>query len=1121
MTGKRSSQYPSAIRYAAEWREEDHPRNEDGEFVEKDGGVGAALGDAYEGDGGDDSFDFGPDDAYSPGDGEALQLGPDDAYSPGDSYEGDFEAGEPDTSFDFGADEPPKAGGKVAQIVDDVLDDAFGGGESAEEQPRPGDTFTSRATGATYPATTPKQVADLIDRLKAMDAGRRERVATEDDEPELDADALGIDDEDQELDAGPEDDEPIDAEIVPDADKPPVAYPPAGAPGAAAGPAASNQPAAARRRLTLEAVAKIAEKLNTYLKTGKFDEEDLRRLGQSLAERFNPRPAPEDSPAAVVAEHLDKAPGIVGDALRALHASREVQRTGRTDNADLHGDYARRVYRHLQSVAREGDGFGEVYDLSAELGPGAVGYASPAGVLAMLPPRFKGQGWDVRYAAQPPGSEARAPLPQKPDAKGKQPKQPKAPPVVGSTPPKPPAPPKPPKPTPAPKPPKPAPAPKQPKGPKPPPVVGSVPPKPPKPPKAPKPEKAPKEQRTRSEHLLMGKISKLTEDPEEQRAIYDAARELHNMRQNEMSDLLQARNDLLPYSNKIDNAAFIRNLQRIMAKGGDEETLMKTPLGRRWDQLLERAQKDYPHLLGGGKRKLDPSSALMDLLSKPATEFEIPPLHSDESLAEAVSFIQSQANEPEFVPDPALDAVPFALSRATVIRYRRWAMSALGRYRAARAAARKYSKEWKESQHPREDDGKFAEKDSGAHNGGAMNANLPIATPPNDSVNDSRLVAGETIPRGESYDDALAIYNAWQKRNPRPPALYEAKLPEIPKGTPDRARLKAEQEAPYIAAQKEYEANLQAVSRLSGYAEHSLAKHKAEQAARESQSAAKHADKLKALAWAQSHAGKNQYAQQAIDDIRRGDDPLRSVHRAWYPGAAQYAIKQLKKLGAKREHTSEKSASAGSVYYGLPDGRRIRISDHELPLTEERQWNRSQGIRGRWREIVLDRVIPPEEIDAMIDDAVTGGNDDEEFVEKDGAAHNGDAMNLTLYRATDDPIIVGSASFSTSREAAEAYLNNPGFGGSTLYRADVEIDPDTLLDVFDMDTEDAIEAIREVADLPHPGAIGADEWVPRIAETLRDAGIEWVRVRESYPVDSETYIFVGGDDPELEEATDE
>jgi len=121
---------------------------------------------------------------------------------------------------------------------------------------------------------------------------------------------------------------------------------------------------------------------------------------------------------------------------------------------------------------------------------------------------------------------------------------------------------------------------------------------------------------------------------------------------------------------------------------------------------------------------------------------------------------------------------------------------------------------------------------------------------------------------------------------------------------------------------------------------------------------------------------------------------------------------------------------------------------------------------------------------------------------------------LTLYRATDDDIIVGCASFALSREAAEAYLRNPGYGGRSLWRAEVEIDPETLLDLVAVD--DPIATIMQTTGLPHPGAIGADEWVPRIADRLADVGIEWVRVAESYPTNTVTYIFVGSDDPEME-----
>lgn len=121
----------------------------------------------------------------------------------------------------------------------------------------------------------------------------------------------------------------------------------------------------------------------------------------------------------------------------------------------------------------------------------------------------------------------------------------------------------------------------------------------------------------------------------------------------------------------------------------------------------------------------------------------------------------------------------------------------------------------------------------------------------------------------------------------------------------------------------------------------------------------------------------------------------------------------------------------------------------------------------------------------------------------------------TLWRAADDDIVVDTASFSVSREAAELYLDNPGFGGAKLWTAKVSIEESQLLDLYDLADDAAFAAICDLTGLTHPGAIGVDEWVPRISYELRDAGIAWVRVRESYPVDSETWIFVGQDDPEM------
>lgn len=142
-----------------------------------------------------------------------------------------------------------------------------------------------------------------------------------------------------------------------------------------------------------------------------------------------------------------------------------------------------------------------------------------------------------------------------------------------------------------------------------------------------------------------------------------------------------------------------------------------------------------------------------------------------------------------------------------------------------------------------------------------------------------------------------------------------------------------------------------------------------------------------------------------------------------------------------------------------------------------------------------------------------------QFTGNGGTDHGAKASKtITLYRASDDDIITDTASFSTTLDAAKAYLDNPGFGGGTLWKSEVEINPDELLDLYDMDEDEAIAKIRKLTGVGNPGAIGIDEWVPRIAEQLQDAGIIWVRVRESYPEGTETYIYLGGgDDPEMTE----
>ena len=124
---------------------------------------------------------------------------------------------------------------------------------------------------------------------------------------------------------------------------------------------------------------------------------------------------------------------------------------------------------------------------------------------------------------------------------------------------------------------------------------------------------------------------------------------------------------------------------------------------------------------------------------------------------------------------------------------------------------------------------------------------------------------------------------------------------------------------------------------------------------------------------------------------------------------------------------------------------------------------------------------------------------------------------MILWRAANDDYISDSASFATDRETAEAYLDNPGYGGDTLYYADVE--PSAVLDLTG---PDAMARLLDALDSDHDyGAIGVDELAPRLADRLCQAGYQWVLVRESYPADTTTWIYVGGssgDEPELIEA---
>ena len=95
---------------------------------------------------------------------------------------------------------------------------------------------------------------------------------------------------------------------------------------------------------------------------------------------------------------FDDVPGQIGDAMRALMERPEAKRGEMVQANDMHEDYAQSLYEEMQQQTIQGDGHGEIHDLSDELGHGAMGYHCPHGVMSIQPPRFQEDGWDVRFA---------------------------------------------------------------------------------------------------------------------------------------------------------------------------------------------------------------------------------------------------------------------------------------------------------------------------------------------------------------------------------------------------------------------------------------------------------------------------------------------------------------------------------------------------------------------------------------------------------------------------------------------------------------------------------------------------------------------------------------------------
>lgn len=120
----------------------------------------------------------------------------------------------------------------------------------------------------------------------------------------------------------------------------------------------------------------------------------------------------------------------------------------------------------------------------------------------------------------------------------------------------------------------------------------------------------------------------------------------------------------------------------------------------------------------------------------------------------------------------------------------------------------------------------------------------------------------------------------------------------------------------------------------------------------------------------------------------------------------------------------------------------------------------------------------------------------------------GGAVRIVLFRAAEDTYVhTGSTSFARRKRDARAYQDNPGFGGPHLYRLELEVDDEHVLDLRGS-TPNFLLAL-----LDRLGAAGIDYAVTvdrRVQAAILGRGYRWVRFFDSFPEDCETWALLCG-----------
>lgn len=141
-------------------------------------------------------------------------------------------------------------------------------------------------------------------------------------------------------------------------------------------------------------------------------------------------------------------------------------------------------------------------------------------------------------------------------------------------------------------------------------------------------------------------------------------------------------------------------------------------------------------------------------------------------------------------------------------------------------------------------------------------------------------------------------------------------------------------------------------------------------------------------------------------------------------------------------------------------------------------------------------------------------------------------MTIRLYRAAGRNTVSSGCCLAADESDASAYLDNPGYGGATLYTLTAEVDTDAVLSLVD-GRRAGVPHGRKASDAWHTlaDALGVEasalrrgERIERIIDdparraALRAAGYEWVVYEDTYPDQCVTWVYLGSETLTMEEA---